>query len=287
MIRIITDSAADFEPEELTRLGIDCVPLNVAFGDKEYQENINLTKNEFYRMLESEKELPKTSQPAPYTFECILREAKEAGDEAVVITISSALSGTFQNAVMVKDMLDYENCSIVDSRNAAAGQRLLAERAATLRDEGKNALEIAGELEHLRQRVTLYACIDTLEYLYKGGRISAAANAIGTLANLKPVIHVSRDGQVELASKSPGMRRGMNFICRQLGEAEPEPDYPVYVMYTNEREKGEMLAEYLQKCGYDIPPERIINVGAAIGSHIGPGACGLAYISRKQKTNGL
>ena len=178
MVRIITDSAADFEPQELEKHDITCVPMQISFDDNEYKENENLTKEQFYELLENCENFPKTSQPTPYDFEVLLEEFMENGDECIIITISSALSGTYQNAFLVKNMLDYENCYVLDSLNATAGQRLLVDYAVKLRDEGKTVKEIFEELEILKTKIKLYACVDTLEYLHKGGRLSKTAYTV-------------------------------------------------------------------------------------------------------------
>lgn len=115
MVWIITDSAADLEPEELCAMGVSCVPITVSFGDRDYQENVTLSKAEFYALLQSEKLPPRTAQPSPYEFINALQEARDCGDGAVVITISSALSGTFQGAVLARELLGYETCYVVDS----------------------------------------------------------------------------------------------------------------------------------------------------------------------------
>lgn len=278
MVRIITDSAADFEPWELKELDIHCIPLTVIFGEKEYQENVNLSKEEFYRLLEENQGAPKTAQPSPAALMEQFHQAKEAGDEAVYITLSSALSGTYQSAVMAKEMVGCPGSYVVDSKNATGGQRLLVEQAVLLRDAGKTAAEIVAGVEAIRDRVVLYACIDTLEYLYHGGRISHTAYKIGTMAQVKPIIRVSQDGRVEVPSKALGMRKGMDFLCKRLEEQKPDLAYNLYVMYTADRSNGEILAQRLEQLGYDVPPEQIVNVGAAIGSHVGPKACGLVYI---------
>ena len=140
---------------------------------------------------------------------------------------------------------------------------------------GKNAAQIIEAVESLRDRIVLYACMDTLEYLYRGGRISHTAYTLGSLAQIKPIIKV-QDGRVEVPTKAMGMRKGMDFLCQRLDVYKPSAEFPFYVMYTDVRTNGERLAERL---GMDIPPERIINVGAAIGSHVGPNACGLVYVS--------
>ncbi len=277
MIRIITDSAADFSPAELERMQISCISLKVMFGDQEFEENINLTKNQFYDLLLNNGNLPKTSQASPQVLMDLLEEAREAGDEAIYITLSSALSGTYQSACMTKNLLDWDGCHIFDSRNATGGQRLLVEQACALRDAGKSMEEIISALENIREKIRLFACIDTLEYLYKGGRISQTAYTLGTLANIKPIITVDPDGGIGVPQKAMGMRKGMDILCKQMAQTPPDPAYPVYAMFTNNRTTAETLAK---KMG-NVDDSHIIQVGAAIGSHIGPDACGLVYIAAK------
>ena len=276
MIRIITDSAADFSPAELERLNISCISLKVMFGEAEYEENINLTKDQFYDLLLADGHLPKTSQASPQVLMDLFEAARDAGDEAIYITLSSALSGTYQNACMTKNLLDWEGCHVFDSRNATGGQRLLVEQACALRDAGKSAAEILEGLEAIRDRIVLFACIDTLEYLYKGGRISQTAYTLGTLANIKPIIIVDQNGGIGVPQKAMGMRKGMDILCKQMAQNPPDPNYPVYAMYTNNRSVAETLAK---KMG-NVDEGHIIQVGAAIGSHIGPDACGLVYIGK-------
>ena len=279
MIQIITDSAADFEPRELEQLNITCIPLTVMFGDDEYQENVNLSKGRFYELLLSSDALPKPAQASPQILLDLFEEAKESGNDAIYFTLSSALSGTYQSAVMAKNMTDSHFCHVVDTLNATGGQRMLLEYAAKLRDEGKSAAEIIAGVESLRGRIVLYACIDTLEYLYKGGRISQTAYKLGTLANIKPIITVESDGGIGIPAKAMGIKKGMDYLCKRVEERKPDPNFPFYAMYTGDRSNGVLLAEKFRAMGYDIPDEKIINVGAAIGSHVGPNACGMVYIS--------
>lgn len=281
MVRIITDSAADFEPDELKNHNITSVPLTVMFGDAEYQENVNLSKKMFYGLLETQSQFPKTSQPSPYTFQCVLEEAKESGDEAVVITLSSALSGTYQGAVLAKQLLDYEKCYVIDSLTLTGGQRILVEYAVKLRDMGKQAREIVEEINALRSKVTLYACVDTLEYLRRGGRVSHAVAAIGTLTHIKPILHMTQDGSVDIIAKAMGRGHGMRRLLKYMEVQKPDMQFPIYVMYSHIQENAEVLAEYLRKAGYVISKKQIVNVGAAIGSHVGPNAFGLVYMAER------
>lgn len=282
LVRIITDSAADFEPEELRALALPCVPLSVSFGSRTYQETVELSKQRFYELLEQEDEIPQTSQPAPEAFLSVLQEAKDAGEEAVVITLSSQLSGTFQCAQLAKELLDYEDCCIVDSRTATAGERILVEHALALRDKGMCAKEIASSLEALRPRMTLYACMDTLKYLHKGGRLSGSSYVIGSFANIKPILHVTEEGKAKIAAKAMGIRKGIRWLCEQIVTRKPAPGFLPYVMYTHDRTNGERLAEALRERGFAIPSHRIVNVGAVVGTHIGPNAFGLVYVAAQE-----
>ena len=277
MVRIITDSAADLEPKEYEALGITCIPLKVMFGDTEYEENVSLSKDLFYELLSS-GEYPKTSQASPQVLMDLFESAKAAGDEAIYFCISSAISGTYQTACATKEMADCDDCYVVDTKNATGGQRVLLEYAARLRDEGKSAREIIAGVESIRDKIVLYACMDTLEYLYRGGRISHTVYKLGTLAQVKPIIRVTEEGAIEVPAKAMGMRKGMDFLCKRVEAVAPSKDHNFYAMYTGDRSNGELLAEKFRAMGYDIPPEKIINVGAAIGSHVGPNACGMVYV---------
>ena len=280
MVRIVTDSAADFSPAELEQKNICCIPLKVLFGGEEYEENINLSKDQFYEKLLAFEGFPKTSQAAPAVLAGLFEEAKAEGDEIIYFTLSSALSGTWQSAMFIKEDMGYDKAFVVDSRNATGGQRMLVEHAVRLRDQGKCAADIVAEVEALRERIVLYACINTLEYLYRGGRISHLSYALGTLAQIKPIIHVDHMGRVDIPAKAMGIRKGMEHLCKQADAKTPDPEYPLYVMYTNDRSVAETLAVRLAEHGQAVHPDNIIQVGAAIGSHIGPSACGLVYVEK-------
>ena len=278
MVRIITDSSADLEPREYARMNITCIPLTVFFGDQEYQENVNLSKDQFYELVAAGG-VPKTAQPSPQLLMDLFEEAKAAGEEAIYFSISGAISGTYQTACATKTMVDWDGCHVYDSRNATGGLRLLLEEAVRLRDEGKNAQEIMEGVEKLQGRIVLFACMDTLEYLYRGGRISQTVYKLGTMAQVKPILRVTEAGAIEVPAKAMGMRKGMDLLCKRVEERKPDLGYSFYAMYTGDRRNGQLLAEKFRAMGYDIPEEKIINVGAAIGSHVGPNACGMVYVA--------
>jgi DegV family protein with EDD domain len=281
MIRIITDSAADLSPAEYKNHNITCIPLTVMFGENEFRENVNLSKDQFYELLLSLEVPPKTAQPSPQCLMELFESAHESGDGAIYIPLSSGISGTYQTALMTKNMLGYEDCHVADTLNATGGQRLIVQHAAKLRDEGKSADEIIAGIEDIRSRICLFACIDTLEYLYKGGRISQTVYKLGTLANIKPIVTVEPDGTIGIPAKAMGMRKGMDILCKHAAARPADPDFPFYVMYTNNRDVARDLAKKLKTAGISVDEDHIIQVGAAIGSHIGPDACGLVYVAAK------
>jgi len=283
LVRIITDSAADFEPIELERLNVECVPLSVIFGNKEYKENINITKDQFYTMLKQNGAMPRTAQPAPQEFADHILAAKAAEDDAVIITISSGLSGTYQGAVLAQSIANYDRCYVIDSLNGTGGERVLVEYAVRLRDMGKSGKEIAEAITEARSRVVLYTCMDTLEFLHRGGRISHTAYTIGSIAHIKPIMHVDKSGRPEIPAKVLGIRKGIEYLCKKVSDIPPDPEFDIYVMYTADRSNGEKLAQRLGEMGYVIPSQRIVPVGAVVGAHIGPGACAVVYIAKKQQ----
>ena len=277
MIRIVTDSAADFELVELQEKNITLIPLNVSFGGREYLETVELGKDQFYEHLMAGSDLPKTAQPSPQILLDIIEDAKANGDDVIYISLSDGISGTYKTARMTAEMAEYDRCWIVDSASAAGGQRLLTEYAVKLRDQGMDAEKIVAALEVAREKLTLYACIDTLEYLHRGGRIFGLTYTLGNLAQIKPII--SLKSTISISAKAMGMRKGIAYQCKQMEQKKPDPAHPIYVMYTHDRANGEALAKKIRDMGYDVPDSWIVNVGAAIGTHIGPNACGVVYVA--------
>lgn len=279
MVRIITDSAADFTSAELEARCVTRVSMPVRFSGEVFYDGVDLTKEAFYARLEK-GELPQTSQPSPETFRERFEAARAAGDEVVAVLISSALSGTFQGANFARSMLDDpDGVYIVDSKSASLGQRLLVDYAVRLRDGGRSAREIAAAVEAAAPRVRFYAVVDTLKYLQRGGRLSRTAAAMGTLANLKPIIQLPT-GAVEVVGKAIGMRRAIDFVVDKVKKGNVDPDFPVYTVYSRDRANCDALLASLEKEGCAADPDLCFDLGPTIGAHIGPGACGAAFITR-------
>lgn len=280
-IRILTDSAADLEPQEFSDRQLELVPLSITVDKRIYQADLRFNKQDFFRLLEASSIFPTTSQPAPADFETIFEDARQKGDELIYISLSSALSGTFQCASVVRSLGDYSNVYLVDSLTATLGQKILVLHAAWLRDRGFPAAEIAARLNALRSRIRIFAGLDTLEYLQKGGRLSKTAAGIGTLARVKPVVTVSRQGAVQVAGKCLGKGKAMSQIASLAEQTPPDLRYPFYGIYSSSRDNLDELRQKLSKNGIEIPDEMCFGIGPVIGAHIGPGAYGVVYVAKE------
>ena len=209
------------------------------------------------------------------------KEAKKNGDEIVAILIPEALSGTLQNANMAKYMSEYDNIHIVDGFNIAAALRILIEHAVKLRDAGKSTLEIYEALNELRNRTKVYAALDTLENLYRGGRLSKAAAGIGELANLKPVVTLDENGAVAVCSKAIGKNKAIGNIIKHLDTLTLDKNFPIYFVYSDDDTNAKLLKDKLVTAGYNVADSRLCNLGPTLGTHVGIGAYGVAYVVGK------
>lgn len=278
MIRILVDSSADYTVEQLKERNMELVPITVDFNGNSYHDGIDITSDVFYDMLTNSEEFPKTAQPSPQDYLDYFEDAKEKGDSIVCLCLSSSLSGTYQSACLAKNMAEYDEIHIVDTRTATLAIRLLAETACNLREEGKTALEIFEILETLKTKTKIVAALDTLEYLQKGGRLSKAAATIGELANLKPLITVTEEGSIAVTAKALGRNKALVTLMKQIKEFDMDTNYPIYSLYTYGEENTQKIEEKAIASGITIS-ERL-QIGATIGAHVGPGAYGLVFIQK-------
>lgn len=278
MIRILVDSSTDFTMEEIKSKNLYHVPLTISLNDKDYLSGEDLTSDQFYELLTAGEDFPKTSQPSPQAFAEIFEQAKNKGEEIICVLLSSALSGTCQSAALAKDMVDYDGIHIVDSLTATIMTRVIVDYGLQLIEQGKSATEIVDALEALKGKVKVAAGIDTLEYLYRGGRLNKAAATIGELANLKPVITVTDEGTVSILGKCIGKNKALNFIMKTLGSKELDTTFPLYTVYAYGSENTEKLEEKLASEGYKVSDR--LQLGSTIGAHVGPGAFGIIYVEK-------
>lgn len=281
MVKIITDSTADFTAAEAAELGIDIVHLRTRFGEEEYIDGVDITPHQFYEKLVESDVLPTTSQPSPAEFEAAFASALEEAGEVVAITISSALSGTYQSAVIAAETFG-DRVRVVDSLSASIGEQVIVRRAAQLAAEGLSAAELAGHIEAERGDVCVLALLDTLEYLKRGGRISAAAAFAGGVLAIKPVITL-RDGAVVMAGKARGSKNGGNLLNQFAEKRGIDFSRPYLLGYTGlsdallmkyAADSGELWRSYTE----ELP---VTAIGSVIGTHGGPGAIAVAFFGLK------
>ena len=279
-IRIIVDSTADLSRE--CRERVTAVPLTVHFGEKEYLDGVTITPEHFYKKLVASQDLPSTSQATPYAFSEAFEEAVEAGDQAVVITVASRLSGTFQSASIAA--MDFEeDIFVVDSKNVAIATGILAEYALRLKDRGMSARQIASELEKERENICIIAMLDTLEFLKRGGRISKTVAFAGELLSIKPVVTV-RDGEIIILGKARGSRQANNLLVKEIQNAGGvDFSLPLMLGYTGISDA--LLQKYIQDSAslWEGNAEKMNSaiIGSVIGTHAGPGAIAVAFFKNK------
>ena len=273
-IRIITDSTVDIADKYSNLFTV--VPLTVTFGEKDYIDGVTINKQEFYQKLVSSPELPKTSQATPAAFADVFRDLQEKGDEAVVITVSSRLSGTYQSACIAAE--DFPNVRVVDSMNVSIASGILAEYALRCAEEGMGLDELASHLSKKRDDVGLVAMVDTLEYLKKGGRISGAAALAGGVLGIKPVV-TTRDGELAVLGKARGSKKANNLLIEQIRKNGVDFSMPLLLGYTGLSD--DMLRQYIQdsQCLWKghVTDLDCVQLGSVIGTHAGPGAVAVAY----------
>ena len=276
MIKIMVDSASDCNRKD----GIveNIIPQTVSIGGADYLAGEDLTTDRFYELLTTTREFPKTSQPSPEMFEKVFAQAKADGDEVIYLALSSALSGTYQSAVIAKEMVEYDGIYIVDTKLVTYMIGVLAEYAYGRIRENIPAAQIVAECEELKGKIKVLAGVDTLEYLYKGGRMSRASAAVGSLANIKPIITLTEDGTVGVAGKAIGMPRAFQTILTKLKAAELDTRFPLYTLYTCGDENPDAFDKKLTEAGYATAGRK--QIGPAIGSHAGPGVYGVIFVTK-------
>lgn len=278
-VRIIADSTADVDVSVKNRITV--VPLTVHFGDEEYIDGVTITHKEFYEKLIESDVLPSTSQATPAVFTEVFEKVAEAGDTAVVLTIASKLSGTYQSAVIAAE--EYPNrIFVVDTQTVAIGSGILVELALRLADSGMEAQEIALRLERERENVRLVALLDTLEYLKRGGRISKAVAFAGGILSIKPVICVE-DGEIKMLGKARGSKQGNNLLVSEIQKAGGvDFDKPILLGYTGLDDI--LLQKYMtdSKALWEEGTDELhyTGIGSVVGTHAGPGAIAAAFFKK-------
>ena len=276
MIKLILDSNCDLTPEFCQENDIEMILLSVAFGQHVFTENIDMTKQEFYEKMESCEELPKTSQPSPHQyFEVFERLAKE-GHQMIVLTVTSALSGCYQSAMIAKNMCENAIVEVIDTKNAAIGVQIQAWEILKMIQQGELFETILIKAKENVEKTRLLATIDTFKNLIKGGRVSKTEGLLGTLVDIKPMVTFNDEGKIVSCSKSRGMKMALRKMAEHIKAEQIDFNKAMVCGYTKHSENLKRLQNLMSDMSFDHEVE----VGAVIGTHAGPGAVAVAFFKK-------
>ncbi|MBR2789433.1 MAG: DegV family protein [Eggerthellaceae bacterium] len=279
-IKIITDSASDISQADAKQLGISVLPLTIRFGTEEFLDGVNLTPAQFFRRLEGGTVFPQTSQITPYIYKLVFSEAVAKGDDVVCFCLSSGVSGSYQSACFAAGEFG-NRVYVLDTRQFCVSERIIVERAVQLRDAGFTIAELVGIISAEMRRAHVFAAFDTLEYLKRGGRLSAAGAAVGGLLNIKPVLTIT-DGVVDVLAKARGAKKACEMLLAEIAKAG-EPDFSRPVCFGSTGDTDELLQQFMARFREEYTytaPARKVPVGATIGAYAGPGAIAVAFFTK-------
>lgn len=280
-VAIVTDSAADLTPAVVAAAGITVVPLEVSFADERFMAGVNLTTEEFWqRMTAPDAPFPKTAAASAGEFQTTFeRLFADGADSIVCVNVAGTLSGTIKSSTIAREQLPDRDIHIVDSGSASMGEGLLAQLAAELAAAGRSATEIAATLNVRKADLNLFVALDTLEYLKRGGRISGAQAAIGTLLSVKPIITVV-NGAVETVDKPRTRSRARERVLELLTS---RPVERVAVLHTMAEDVDGFRSELMRRMPGGVASQDVSvqPVGPSVGPHLGPGAIGAVVLYRR------
>jgi len=272
-IRVVTDSGCDIPPALCAELGIDVVPLTIRFGEDEFVDRKDLTAPEFWKKVASSPTLPETAAPSPGAFAAAIQRAADDGaDGVVVVTLSSKMSATIQAAELGSEGASIP-VRIVDSKNASLGEGMVAVLAARAGETSTDVDEVAGVAESTAERVRLFAALDTLENLRKGGRIGGAQAMLGGLLSIKPIITVV-DGEVTEAGKQRTRAKAVATLVEKVRNLGPLEE--LAFMHAEAGDAKDILLQF-----GDLHARADVvegDVGAVIGTHVGPRCVGIVAV---------
>ena len=274
-IRIITDSTCDIARETVEKFGISVVPAYVLFGEESFRQGIDINPTQFYARLQSSSQLPSTSQPTPGDFTGAMEALVSAGDQVVCITVARQLSGTYNSAVQAASQFDDGAVTVVDSTTASVGHMLQVIAAAE--DAAAPDATLDSVVSAAQDRAGSgygFAMVDTLEYLQKGGRIGKAQAFMGSLLKVKPILKVA-DGEVLPVDRPRNLRKGLQRLEELVREQGPVSK--LAVAYTTDAGPAEEMRNRLSDLA-DPNDTYTLQIGSAIGTHVGPGAVAVSTL---------
>jgi DegV family protein with EDD domain len=275
-VAVVTDSAADLPAELVEMYQIQVVPLTLIMGEKTWRDGVDITPSAFYELLKTSPDFPKTSQPNESTFEELFRNLGQEAEGIVAILVSGELSGTCASAQAAKEHLPELPLEIIDSQGVSMMEGYLVLEAARAAQQGKNLQEVAAAARSLIGKTHVYFIVDTFDYLYRGGRIGAAARFLGSAFDIKPVLEI-KDGVAKPAGQFRTRRKALRKVIDLLAEQIPEgAKVHISVVQVAALEEAQQLKEELAE-RFHPADITLSDVSPVLGAHVGPGTVGVAY----------
>ncbi|AOT72408.1 DegV family protein [Geosporobacter ferrireducens] len=280
MIRIITDSVSDIPVELCEELNIKVMPLVVHIGEQYYKDGIDLTPEDFFQLMAENENLPTTSQVSPGEFLKAFDELTSSGDTVIAILMSSALSGTYNSALTAKEMLKNRDIEVIDSKGVTLGYGLLVIEAARMAKEGHPKEDIVKRIQYMIGKMEYKFIVDTLDNLYKGGRLSAVGAIVGKILNIKPILKME-EGKLILEDKVRGRRRAIKWVIDWIQNNDIDiRNQTIGINHSNDEEYALELIGEIEE--HFAPKEIILSqTGCVVGTHAGPGAVAIYFLDER------
>ena len=275
-IKIITDSTLDLPSDIVKEKDIEVLPLLINFGEESYLDGVEINTKEMLDRIERENVLPTTAQVTPNRFEEVFKKYLDEGYKIVTLVLSSEMSGTYQSACIAKNMLDSDDIVVIDSRNVTSGLGVLVLKACEFRDNGDNIFEIEEKIKSIIPKIKSSLSFESLENLVRGGRLSKAAGAIGSVLGLRLILEV-KDGQMAVKDKVRGSKKALKKVISDFESANVDFDSPIVIDEILNEEIFEGLKKYFEEKNIEYVHGI---VGCTVGIHSGTRACGIFFVEK-------
>lgn len=279
-IKIICDTMNDVPNDIVEKYNIEVLPATIVFEGKEYKAGVDIKGNEFYELLRSSETMPSTSQITYATFKETFEKYLNEGKQILYLAGSSVASGTYQSSMIAKNDIESNDIYIYDTYSLCIGGGMLIVEAAQMAEEGKDIEYIIDKLNDYKEKVEVYFSVDSLEYLHKGGRISGAKAAIGTILNIKPILKIE-DGLVKQKSQVRGSKKIIPTLIEQL-KTEIGNDFSDKIVYVGYGDDLEECNKFVERVKSELSPKsvEIFQIGSCVACHSGPDVFGIACLNK-------
>ncbi len=280
MVRIVTDSSAYLPSNLVKQYGIRVVPLHVLFGRTSYRDGVDLSTAEFYRKLRESRAFPTTTQPSAGEFRKAYADLVSAGHDVISIHISSKLSGTVSSAQTAAAMFPHATVTVVDTPWVSLALEMVVLEAARAACRGESHTQVLTRVQDLMPRLNLLFAVDTLEYLKRGGRIGGAAALLGTVLNIKPVLHMV-DGRIEVLDRARTKAAARRRLLQEVEtRVKPGSSLHLGVLHAGAEVEAQQVADNLCK-RWTCLKTFLAEIGPVVGAHVGPGTVGVAFYAEE------